>query len=85
MKMLLKNIKRHEHQHLQLLLSLHIFYKIINRKKSLRENRTTMCSKGGSPVVLICDLMNIQTKELFGGMFENMFQEALRHSTRVSH
>lgn len=28
-----------------LLLSLHIFYKIINRRKCLRENRTTMCFK----------------------------------------
>lgn len=42
-------------------------------------------SEGSSPVVLVCDLMNIQTKELFGGMLEDMFQEALRHSALMSH
>lgn len=39
----------------------------------------------GSPEVFICDLVDILTKELFGGMFENVFQEALRASALMSH
>lgn len=38
-----------------------------------------------SPEVLVCDLMDVQTKEFLGCVFEDVFQEALRASALVSH
>lgn len=38
----------------------------------------------GSPEVFVCDLVDILTKELFRGMFEDVFQEALRASALMS-
>lgn len=39
----------------------------------------------GSPEVFVCDLVDILTKQLFGGMLEDVFQEALRASALMSH
>lgn len=39
----------------------------------------------GLPEVFVCDLVDILTKELFGGIFEDVFQEALRASALISH
>ena len=36
-----------------------------------------------SPEGFICDLMDIQTKEFFGSMFEHVFQETFRTSSLV--
>ena len=38
-----------------------------------------------SPEALVGDLMDVQTKELFGGMFEHMLQEPFRASALVPH
>lgn len=37
------------------------------------------------PEVFVCDLVDILTKELFGGIFEDVFQEALRASALISY
>lgn len=38
-----------------------------------------------SPEGLVCDLMDVQTKELFGSVFEHVFQEALWTAAFVPH
>lgn len=48
--------------------------------------RTQLCRLGRlSPEGLICDLLDIHTKEFFSSVFEHVLQETFRASAVMSH